>query len=253
MPADHRGVDFVGRRPALLLGRSRSGTVTVRTPGRPASRASCGRPSCGAGSPWPVKGAARARREMLVRGRDGRRRVEVDLVLGREQVRVRGAETESRPVRAAGHVAREVEGPGEVSADLAPPGADVRLDNAEGRLEKPQQRRVVEHCRVDVTADGPRRHEGARDTEPEADRQPVARRATGRGEGHVLVRSARRGRRRQHVVEHPVVLVIGQDEQRLRPDVAIGGDRVELLRDVLGSGCREIVWVLGLGGGGNEP
>ena len=55
------------------------------------------------------------------------------------------------------------------------------------------------------------------------------------------------------MVEDPVVLVVGQDEQRLVPQVFVRGDRVELARDVLGTGGREVVRVLGLGGGGDDP
>src|SRR5262249_25436397 len=65
---------------------------------------------------------------------------------------------------------------------------------------------------------------------------------------------ARLGRRGRHdVVEESVVFVVGDEEDGLAPDVGVGGQGVENLRDVPGAVIGGPVGMLGVGLGSDNP
>ena len=97
-------------------------------------------------------------------------------------------------------------------------------------------RGVVERLAADPAAGGPRRNDDAGTRKPPPIGKPV----------HELARRAGWRRRRRDVVEDAVVLVVVEDERRLRPDVGVGGDRVDLAGDECRAGGRHVVGMLRL-------
>jgi quercetin 2,3-dioxygenase len=182
--------------------------------------------------------------DRLVGRRDQRGGVGEDSLLRAEQAGRRGGQRDGlRRPRVARGRAGEPQGGGKVAAGAAAERADVRLADAEPPLDDADQRRVVEHIRAHPAARGPRRDDDGRDAEAEPDRLTA----------HVLPARPAGRDRRGHVVEQPVVLVVGQDEQGLVPQVLVGRDRVQLAGDVLRASGREEGRVLGLRGGCDQP
>ncbi len=147
------------------------------------------------------------------------------------------------------------------------PGADrVDLD-AEALLEETPHRCVVEHLRIDPAALAPRRHDVHRHACAESPGTNVAADRVGAGQdiadgvGEILTRERhrrlahqvavdviRRHRRRRQVIEEAVVLVEGQQEDGLTPDLGIGGqDLQHLVGEIAGAGRAAAAGMLGVG------
>ena len=141
----------------------------------------------------------------------------------------------------------EVERRGEVATRGPSPAADVRLPYAGPQLEEADHRGVVEHLRVHVPADRPRRHHRHRYSRAEPDRLtgvPVV----------ALTRGRPRRDRRRDVVEVPVVLVEVDQQHGLRPGLRVGRDRVEQVVDeVRAADRRGRSGVLGVDRGRHQP
>ena len=137
----------------------------------------------------------------------------------------------------------EVERGGQVAGDRGPPRGHVdRLHPGPGGQEL-EHRGVVVDVGVDVAAPGPGRADHHRDPGPGADRQPA----------DVLVGHARLGERRELVVEEPIVLVVGDEQGRVLPQLGVRQQRLEhgvhVVRPVVGGEGR----VLAVTGRGDDP
>ena len=190
------------------------------------------------------------------------RRAGAVFLAGKVGVRRRGRDVVVVPLRVLGPVARgrrqrqlavlrpvEVEGRGEVTGDRPAPRGDVGLRHPVAGLDESDQRGVVERLGTHPAAGAPRRHDEHRDADPHA---VVTRRAVRPGVVLVGGVDARRAGRvgavgvgGHDVVEEAVVLVVGDEQRRLRPDVLVGGQGVQDLRDVPGAVVRRPVRVLG--------
>jgi hypothetical protein len=110
-----------------------------------------------------------------------------------------------------------------------------------------------DYVRAHPAALGPPGDDDARHPSAEPDREPVARSAERRGQGDELVQRAVWRGGRHDMVEQTVVLVVVEDESRRLPQLAVGGDGVELRCDPGRTVVRRVVGVLPEGRRGAEP
>src|SRR6185312_4247359 len=179
--------------------------------------------------------AARARARLLARERLGRRRggrrKRHGLVFGTSQRR--------SGVRQAGQIEAwwlaEAERGGEIAAGCTAPGAKFGHFDTPARFDQAQRRSMIESVGADKTTARERRNHEAGHAKTKSDRHVVDE----------LVGRSGLGRRRRHVIEQAVVLVVMDDECRSRPERRIGPQRRQYLLSVMLAGRRKIIGMFG--------
>ncbi len=102
---------------------------------------------------------------------------------------------------------------------------------------------MIKWFAANPTADSPWRNNKARHSETGADGKSV----------HIFKRRPFRRGWRDDVIENPIILVIADDKYRLRPQIRIRGNRVQLAGNESRSRRRHIIGMLALLGSGNDP